>query len=581
MLSKIDTTTLQACIQWAKENNSFIDDKLSFNISDKTGIRVTVNSKFDNTKDETPLISVPKTLLITKEIAENQLNITADTISKLAKQISNPNALTQLYLSKIKFTNDSNEFFKPYLDILSLHLNQPYFWSLDELDLLKGTDLLIILKSNLIKLFNEWDQLIQILEIENNEDLKSLADNSENIIKYIQENVTKLHKGDVKWYNFISYVWSNCIFTSRAFPELIISDHKVSNLQQAFLYPIVDLLNHHNDQKVKWTYTEGNLNFISKELDQIKANDELYNNYGDKSNEELLLGYGFVQETNNHDNSRLTLRLDSGLIQSAMKFGIKLSNVTDNDSCVQFIISNKDPLPKELVEFFSFLQKINSEKTLTSRSTLEGVNELSKILQSKLDFFKSHSKIGGNLPHGSIIKQYMSSQRKLYIKSLETLQRFQKTTVKNIPSNNVLSFKTIFKNDKQFANALLFAFGITSFEDLIQKNHTQQALLLWIVRASNITEDSQKKLPFTIPSYINAIFKEVSDEIVIEKEDVLEYMDFYKNLFPRLSDRIPEVFNKGNWGIRQFIVADTVIDNLVWINPNNQEPLLLNRCEYK
>lgn len=581
MVPKIDITTLEACIQWAKENDSYIDERLSFKISDKTGIKVTINSKLNNTKDEIPLISIPKKLLITKDIAENELDITADVISKLNKQISNPNAITQLYLSKIRFTNESNEFFKPYLNVLSLNLNQPYFWSLEELDLLKGTDLLIILKSNLIKLFEEWNQLIQLLEIENNEDLTSLTNNSENIIKYIQENLSNLHNGDVKWHNFISYIWSNCIFTSRAFPELIISDHKVSNLQQAFLYPIVDLLNHHNDQNVKWTYTEGKLNFISKELNHIKVDDELYNNYGDKSNEELLLGYGFVQESNNHDNARLTLRLDSSLIQSAMEFGIKLSNVTDNDSCVQFIISNKDPLPEELVNFFSFLQKINSEKTLTFRSTLEGINELSKILQSKLDFFKAHSKVGAKLPHGSIIKQYMSSQKKLFIKSLETLQRFQKATVKDISSNNVLSFKTILKNDKQFANALLFPFGITSFEDLIKKNHTQQALLLWIVRASNITEDSQKKLSFVIPSYIKAIFKEVSDEIVIEKEDVLEYMDFYKNLFPKLSDRIPEVFNDGNWGIRQFIVADTAIDNLVWINPNNQEPLLLNRCDYK
>ncbi|CAL9731037.1 protein-lysine N-methyltransferase Efm1p [Monosporozyma unispora] len=582
MSSNINTKTLENCIQWAKQNGSFVDDKLSFKISDKTGIKVILNSKIDGKNDkDLPLISIPKELLITKEMAETNFNITADVMVKLNKQISNPNAITQLYLSKLKFINNSEQFFEPYLDILSLNLNQPYFWSLNELDILKGTDLLVILKSNLIKLFNEWTHLIELLSIENNEDLTALTDNSENIINYIQNQMNNLHNGNIKWHNFIAYLWSNCIFTSRAFPELVISDDKVSNLQQAFLYPIVDLLNHQNGQKVKWTYLEGKVNFISKELDKMGANDELFNNYGDKSNEELLLGYGFVQEPNGHDNSRLTLRLDSNLIQSAQKFGMKLSNVTENGDCVQFIISNKDPLPRELLDFFSFLQKINFEKTLTYRSTLEGVSELYKILQSKVDFFKSHSKIDGTLPHSSIIKQYMASQRKLYIKSAETLQRFQKATIKAIPSNEVLGFKTIFKNDKQFANALLFAFGITSYEDLIRKNHTQQALLLWIVRASNITEDSKKKLPFPIPDYITSIFKEVSDEIVIEKEDVLEYMDFYKNLFPKLSNRIPEVFNDGNWGIRQFIVADTVIDNIVWTNPNNQEPLIVNRIEYE
>ena len=580
--------SLDKFIQWAKENGSLIDERLSFKISNKTGFHVVLNSKIDVDEENgaIPLISVPKELLITITVAELHFQVTKEISSKLDNCITNPNAITQLYLSKLKFSNDddcgTNQFFKPYLNILSLDLQQPYFWSNDELSLLKGTDLLIILKSNLIRLYEEWEQLLKILKIEHKDSVKGLKDNSENIIEYIQNHLGNLHNGNVEWTSFISYVWSNCIFRSRAFPEIILLDcQNVNNLQQAFLYPVVDLLNHKNDQRVKWVYSDGKVSFICKELSTMKNGDEVYNNYGDKSNEELLLGYGFVEENNSHENSRLTIRLDAKTIQNAKNFGIKLTNITDDNSCVQFIISLKNPLPRELIYLFAYFEKLKSENTLVYRSILEGVNELSKILQSKLDFFKSHSKISGQYPHGSIIKQYMSSQKRLYIKSIESLQKFQKSTIKSIPSKEVLSFKTIFKNDQLFANSLLFAFGIASFEDLVKCGYVKQALLLWLVRASNLTKNSHKKLPFCVPKYINDIFEEVSKNIVIERDDVVEFMDFYKQLFPKLTLKIPEVYKEGDWGIRQFIVADTVIDHLVWVNPNNQEPLILNKIKFE
>lgn len=580
--------SLNKFIQWAKENGSLIDKRLLFKISDKTGIQVVLDSKIDvdDKKVDTPLISVPEELLITRKMAEKHFHVTKEVSSKLDECITNPNAITQLYLSKLKFSDhdkgDSNQFFKPYLNILSLNLQQPYFWTADELSLLKGTDLLIILRSDLIKLYDEWEQLLKILKIEHKKTGKDLKSNSENTIVYIQNYLHDLHIGNVEWASFIAYLWSSCIFRSRAFPEAILLDYQnVNNLQQAFLYPVVDLLNHKNDQKVKWVYSDGRVSFISKELHNMENGDEVYNNYGDKSNEELLLGYGFVEENNNHENSRLTLRLDATTIQFAKDFGIKLTNITDDNSCVQFIISYKDPLPRELIYLFGYLEKLKSEDTLVNRSILEGISELSKILQSKLEFFKSHSKTGGQFSHGSVIKQYMSSQKKLYIKSIESLQKFQKSTIKSIPSKEILSFKTIFKNDQLFANSLLFAFGIISFEDLVKQGYVKQALLLWIVRASNLTKNSHKKLPFSIPKYINNTFEEVSKSIVIEKNDVMGFMDFYKQLFPKLTVKIPEVYKEGDWGIRQFIVADTVIDHLVWVNPNNQEALILNKIKFE
>lgn len=45
----------------------------------------------------------------------------------------------------------------------------------------------------------------------------------------------------------------------------------------------------------------------------FSANDELFNNYGNISNEKCLLNYGFWDSSNKYDFSRLTLKLPAAL----------------------------------------------------------------------------------------------------------------------------------------------------------------------------------------------------------------------------------------------------------------------------
>ena len=171
-----------------------------------------------------------------------------------------------------------------------------------------------------------------------------------------------------------------------------------------------------------------------------------------------------------------------------------------------------------------------------------------------------------------MIKLYYQDNKKILNATTEKLSVLQK----KIYSNNKefsLSFKTIFKNDKIFANSLLLVFGAINYEDLITKDCLNDALLLWIVKLINDKSNNQG-------GFIKQTFKEVSDSIVIEKEDVMEFLPFYKKYFPNLSERIPEIYSVGDWGIRQFIVADTAIDRLVWIRKSNKEPIFLMKKAY-
>jgi hypothetical protein len=72
------------------------------------------------------------------------------------------------------------------------------------------------------------------------------------------------------------------------------------------LFPVVDIPNHLPDAKMNWAYDPG---LFSIALAQpVSSGSEIYNNYGPKGNDELLLGYGFCLANNPFDKVLLTLK---------------------------------------------------------------------------------------------------------------------------------------------------------------------------------------------------------------------------------------------------------------------------------
>lgn len=561
---------LHDCINWARENGAQINNIVDFRIlPDGIGAYVT-DTYIDLDK---PLISIPYKLLITQEISKKYFN-------NIEINCSNPNALTQLFIAKLKFgkdlTDEVSRFFSPYITILpdKSHICSPYFWNLDELELLKGCDIYLKIKRNLLLLFKEWHTVLTDLNMLNTEGERLYEDiyrkqDFEGLINVCNKTLTD-------WKSFSAYLWSYVIFTSRAFPAIILDQNKDLNTNEAFLYPIVDFLNHKNNTSVLWKYCKEThqINFFNKE--KLIKEDQLFNNYGNKSNEDLIMEYGFLLENNTFNRTSITLKLDTEIIQNMIDYGIPLNRSDIFQNSINFYLSVCNPLPHELICLFSFLKKLTSETSLTIRSTLEGLSELLIILKQKLDFFKSPLKIDNlriaTTQRLKLVKAYKISEKKLFQNSIDSITQVEKILLKVSPP---LSFKTIFKMDKQFSNSLLLSFGVKGYEDIISKNLTQQVLLLWIVRIANFNK--YKNLGFKVPEFIFDEFQKVASTIVVEKNDVMEYMNFYKSLFPKLSNEIPEVYNQGDWGIKQFIIADTVIDRLVWIKRQNREPLFLKK----
>ncbi|KAI1758535.1 SET domain-containing protein [Hypoxylon sp. FL1150] len=96
------------------------------------------------------------------------------------------------------------------------------------------------------------------------------------------------------------YHWAYSIFTSRSFrPSLIIPAGTVRSLpceldDFSVLLPLYDIGNHSPLAQIAWTTDEQAQVCTLKTRQRYSASEQVFNNYGMKTNAELLLGYGFV-----------------------------------------------------------------------------------------------------------------------------------------------------------------------------------------------------------------------------------------------------------------------------------------------
>ncbi|KAH8598287.1 hypothetical protein B0O99DRAFT_684327 [Bisporella sp. PMI_857] len=139
------------------------------------------------------------------------------------------------------------------------------------------------------------------------------------------EGAVSLLRANVKdWedYTYKLYQWAATIFGSRSFrASLTIAEQMVDNdplIQMhvrkdhfSVLLPILDIGNHNGVNNADWHPTkEVGLSFSNRA--QIGEGDQVYNFYGDKSNSELLVAYGFILPKSSNaemDKDSINLRI--------------------------------------------------------------------------------------------------------------------------------------------------------------------------------------------------------------------------------------------------------------------------------
>lgn len=101
-------------------------------------------------------------------------------------------------------------------------------------------------------------------------------------------------------------LWARGMFTSRGAPAELahsmietIGKEPADTMGAGVMLPLFDLLNHRVGQPITWLSNLRGVHFQTN--DRIEMGAEVFNNYGDKPNEELLFFHGFTLREDNCD----------------------------------------------------------------------------------------------------------------------------------------------------------------------------------------------------------------------------------------------------------------------------------------
>ena len=104
--------------------------------------------------------------------------------------------------------------------------------------------------------------------------------------------------------------WARGCYLSRRFPPRLLDAAAPSTGAPGILLPFFDLLNHGTGTEIEWRGDGTSVAFAAGAA--IAPNSEIFNNYGSKASDELLLAHGFALENNEHDRVALKMTVASG-----------------------------------------------------------------------------------------------------------------------------------------------------------------------------------------------------------------------------------------------------------------------------
>ncbi|BDA40695.1 probable actin-histidine N-methyltransferase at N-terminal half [Coccomyxa sp. Obi] len=141
--------------------------------------------------------------------------------------------------------------------------------------------------------------------------------------------------------------WAKSTVWSRAFNITFLGDAQEASIA---LIPVLDMLDHNSQQHVAWhTGSQGKDNFQFLTKSAIKKGDILYSNYGYKSNEELLLGYGFILEPNSADFFCVSLGLETSSTEGRERAAMLRMLLHQLGLQTEFYLTRAMPLPSTLL----------------------------------------------------------------------------------------------------------------------------------------------------------------------------------------------------------------------------------------
>ncbi|CAO0790009.1 unnamed protein product [Mucor circinelloides] len=256
----MEETAVESYLNWIKENGGSFK-KIEFK-HDVEGVGCVYTT--GRVEEDENFATVPFKLCITEKQARKTLPDLASFSGRIVQTV---------YLLLQKHLGEGS-FYWPYINILPKVIKTPLIFDDSDMRYIQNTNLESATRERKAALFLDFEKIVEHLPQE-------------------------IYKDDITWEDFL---WGYSVFTSRAFPYTLIDP--TSKDQSEVLFPLVDALNHKPNTKITWSRNgdpeTGSLSFVAGQA--YNMGEEIFNNYGPKSNEELLLGYGFCFEYNEFDH---------------------------------------------------------------------------------------------------------------------------------------------------------------------------------------------------------------------------------------------------------------------------------------
>ncbi|KAJ2357693.1 hypothetical protein IWW50_003979 [Coemansia erecta] len=208
--------------------------------------------------EESQFAQIPMRLVVTGRVCRAALGTDASESELRGRP------LLCAFLIQQRFVAGTESFWHPYISILPCEFHTPLFFTDSELELLRGTPMAYAVEDRR-----------QLLRAEHEELMQRVPETA------IPPSVL----------TFENYLWAAGVVSSRAFTESLVSGTKDTDGETSVLLPLLDMMNHRPLTRISWIIDDSCIGFRSGAA--IGKGCEVVNNYGGKSNEELLLGYGF------------------------------------------------------------------------------------------------------------------------------------------------------------------------------------------------------------------------------------------------------------------------------------------------
>ncbi|KAG0638467.1 hypothetical protein HOY80DRAFT_967431 [Tuber brumale] len=490
---------------WLISHGGFIHGSLTFTPPDSQyGSRVITCT---NIPSHSQLISCPHTLAINYTKARSAFS--ADFISSTTQHAT---LCMFLCLERLK---GKGSLWWPYLRVLPREFDTPLYFSDEDLKYLQGCNLEATeVEARKLMWREEFEVALAILQREGY---------------------------DTEYCTWKLYLWASTVFTSRSFPGKLMNwDRKIVHEDDTMpiLFPLIDSLNHYPVTKITWQPSDTSLRIISGA--GVSAGAEVYNNYGPKPNEELLMGYGFTLLQNPFDSvllkssPPLTPSQHSLLGESptGLYYLTHRNRTTENPSIY----------PPSLLSLIYILTSTPTEAScmLTTRPTKPATkrNEISTHITLLRALLRKHQNFPPTLPEPLNSKQasakiYADSQRSLILSAIAESKDIINS---HTTSNCLIRLKSALgrgeRADKAFAAAIESCFGSADVKELTEAGQEDVVFILYLCHLSLAKQGFQ--LP-VCPTHSQGATQSAQE--------------LHEGLFPAAVSAAPAVFGGEGWTV--------------------------------